>query len=359
MPSTQADLGADVAIGDRLVGDLQPALVVAEVGVNHDGDLPCALELVDAAAWAGVEAVKFQTFVPAGLAADGAPLAPYQAEGVGEAIDQREMLERLSLSGEDLQAVAKRCAQRGLIFLSSPFDPASADLLERLDVPAFKVASGELTNLPFLRALAGRGRPLILSTGMATLHEVGEAVRTVRATGAPLVLLHCVSSYPTPPSQANLRAIDTLREAFQVPVGYSDHCLGLAASLAAVARGACLVERHLTLDRSRPGPDHAISLEPEELRELVDGIRTTTAMLGDGHKVAQPGEVATRAAARRSIVAARALAAGETLTAAALAIKRPGCGLAPARLPELVGARLARPLAQDEVLTEAHLEPRR
>lgn len=358
MPCAQTDDRVAVAMGDRMVGDLEPVLVIAEVGVNHDGDLSTALELVDAAAWAGADAVKLQTFVPSGLAADGAPLAPYQSERAREAADQRELLEPLCLTSEELRVVARRCAEKGLIFLSSPFDLASARLLEGLGVPAFKVASGELTNLPFLQALAGHGRPLLVSTGMATLGEVGEAVRVVNAAGAPLVLLHCVSSYPTAPGQANLRAIDTLRAAFGVPVGYSDHCLGLEASLAAVARDACLVERHVTLDRTRPGPDHAISLEPGELRELVGGIRRTEAMLGDGRKVAQGGELATRAVARRSIVAARALTAGETLTPEALAIKRPGHGLSPARLTELIGARLARPLARDEVLTEAHLELR-
>ncbi len=357
MLSTQADSRV-VRIGERVVGGLEPALVVAEVGVNHDGDRRTALELVEAAAAAGAEAVKFQTFVPAGLAADGAPLAPYQSDQTGEAVDQREMLEQLCLSVEDLRVVAEHCDRRGVIFLSTPFDMTSAYLLERLGVPAFKVASGELTNLPFLQALAARGRPLILSTGMATLCEVREAVRVIGTAGAPLVLLHCVSSYPAPPEQANLRAIDTLRETFGVPVGYSDHCLGPAVSLAAVARDACLVERHLTLDRTRRGPDHAMSLEPDELRALVGDIRRTEGMLGDGHKIAQQGELATRSVARRSIVAARALAAGETLTEAALAIKRPGHGLAPARMTELVGTRLARPLAEDELLTEAHLERR-
>lgn len=340
------------------MGDGEPVLVVAEVGVNHDGDVKAALALVDAAGEAGAEAVKLQSFVPRALAAAGAPLANYQRERSG-ASDQLAMLERLCLSAQELDAVAARCEQHGIIFLSTPFDTASATLLERLGVPAFKVASGELTNLPFLGALAARGRPLILSTGMGTLAEVGQAVSVVREADAPLILLHCVSSYPTPPEQANLRAIDTLKDAFGLPVGYSDHCLGLDASLAAVARGACLVERHLTLDRGRTGPDHAMSLEPDELRELIQRIRVTEAMLGDGCKVPQPAELNTRAVGRRSIVAARALEAGELLTAEDLAIKRPGDGLPPGRLPGLLGSRLLRPLAEDEQLTEMHLEPRR
>jgi N,N'-diacetyllegionaminate synthase len=371
---------ASVEIGGRRVGAGERVLVVAEIGVNHDGDVGVALELVDAAAAAGAEAVKLQAFRPAALAATSAPLAAYQRTGAGAARDQLQMLERLCLSESDFASVAKRCEEHGIVFLATPFDLASAELLERVGTPAFKVGSGELTNLPFLEALAARRRPLILSTGMATLAEVAEAVAVVRAVAStavgtvgapgadtggtpvvgaadvPLVLLHCVSSYPTPPAQANLRALDTLRAAFQVPVGYSDHCLGLEASLAAVARDACLLERHITLDRTRPGPDHAMSLEPDELRELVGRVRELESMLGDGCKAPQPAERDTRAVARRSIVASRALRAGETLTAEALAIKRPGGGLAPARLPELIGARLVRGIAADEQLTERHVE---
>lgn len=345
-----------VTIAGRRLGGREPVLMVAEVGVNHDGDVRTALELVDAAAAAGAHAVKFQTFVPAALAVANAPLASYQRRRTVGVAEQRGMLEQLCLAPGDLRTIAAHCERRGVLFLSTPFDLSSATLLERIGVPAFKVASSELTNLPFLDALARRGIPLILSTGMATLEEVACAVGVVRTIGTPLVLLHCVSGYPTPLEQANLRAIDTLRSAFGTPVGYSDHSLGTDASLAAVAREACLLKRHITLDRTRTGPDHAISLEPDELRDLVRRVRQTEAMLGDGRKVAQPVEHDTRAAARRSIVAARALAAGETLTADALAVKRPGNGLPPARLAQIVGARLVRALAEDEQLTEGHFE---
>jgi len=347
-----------VSIGGRRLGQHEPVLVVAEAGVNHDGDVNTALELVDAAAHAGAEVIKFQTFLPAALAVEGAPLASYQRDRLAHVSDQRGMLEGLCLSDEDWHTVAARCERHGVLFLSTPFDLASATLLERLGVSAFKVASGELTNLPFLHSLAQRQKPLIVSTGMATIREVGDAVDVVRAQGTPLVLLHCVSAYPAPPEQANVRAIVTLRTAFGVPVGYSDHCLGFDASLAAVALGACLIERHLTLDRTSRGPDHGMSLQPDELRELIRRVRATEATLGDGRKAPQPAERDTRAIARRSIVAARAIAAGETLTADALAIKRPGGGLDPARLAELLGTRLTRPLCQDEQLTEAHLELR-
>jgi N,N'-diacetyllegionaminate synthase len=345
-----------VAIGERRVGVGEQVLVVAEIGVNHDGDVRVALDLVDAAAAAGAEAVKLQVFRPAALAAAAAPLAAYQRSRAGGARDQLEMLERLCLSAADCGTVAERCERHGILFLATPFDLAGAALLERLGTPAFKVGSGELTNLPFLGELAARGRPLIVSTGMATLAEVGEAVAVIRAADVPVVLLHCVSSYPTPPEQANLRAIDTLRSTFRVPVGYSDHCLGLEASLAAVVLDACLIERHVTLDRTRSGPDHAMSLEPDELRELVQRVRAVEALLGDGRKAPQPAERETRTVARRSIVATRALRVGETLTADALTVKRPGGGLMPARLPELIGLRLVREIAEDEQLTELHVE---
>lgn len=345
-----------VTIAGRRLGGREPVFLVAEAGVNHDGDVCTALELVDVAAAAGADAVKFQTFVPAALAVSGAPLASYQRSRATGVTEQRGMLEQLCLSPDDLRRVAAHCERLGLLFLSTPFDLPSVTLLERIGVPAFKVASSELTNLPFLEALARRCFPLIVSTGMATLQEVACAVDTVQAIGTPLVLLHCVSGYPTPVEQVNLRAIDTLRSAFDTPVGYSDHSLGADASLAAVACEVCLLERHVTLDRTRQGPDHAISLEPDELRDLVRRVRHTEAMLGDGRKSLQPVEHDTRAAARRSIVAARALAAGETLTADALAMKRPGNGLPPGRLAELVGARLVRALAEDEQVTEAHLE---
>lgn len=353
-----ARASAPVSIGGRGVGHRHPVFVIAEAGVNHDGELDVALELVDAAVEAGADAVKFQTFEPSAVASSGAALAPYQHRQLaGESDSQLRMLERLYLSLEDFRAIARHCEGRGIAFLSTPFDLASAVALVELGVPALKVGSGELTNLPFIAELAALGRPLILSTGMATLAEVGEALRAASGN-REIVLLHCVSSYPTPLAEANVRAIDTLRETFDVPVGYSDHCLQDDASLAAVARGACVLERHLTLDRTRRGPDHSMSLEPARMRALIEGVRRCEAVLGNGLKQPQQSEHEVRALARRSVVATRALRAGETLTANALTVKRPGGGLAPARLPELIGARLARPLAEDELLTEAHIEGR-
>lgn len=345
-----------VRLASTDVGAGHPVFVIAEVGVNHDGELDTALALIDSAAEAGADAVKFQTFDAAALATPAAELARYQRERVVAGGSQREMLARLELSADAFETIAERCAERGLLFLSTPFDLASARLLVDLGVPAFKIGSGELTNLPFLRALAAERLPMLISTGMATLAEVAEAVATVRRGGAPLVLLHCVSSYPAPPEQANLRALDTLRDAFGVPVGYSDHCLGPEVTLAAVARGACVIERHLTLDRTRPGPDHAMSLQPEELTALIRAIRLVETTLGDGVKRPQPAESDTRRVARRSIVAARPLAVGEQLTGDALAIKRPGDGIAPRELDGLLGRRLLRALAADEPLRFEDLE---
>jgi N,N'-diacetyllegionaminate synthase len=348
--------GDGIRLGERAVGHSSPVFVIAEAGVNHDGDPDTALELVDAAAAAGADAVKFQTFEPTQLVTAGSELAAYQRERESGASTQLEMLSRLTLDRAAHERLVARCAQHGISFLSTPFDSGSASLLADLGVPAFKVGSGELTNLPFLEQLAAYRRPILLSTGMSDLDEVSAAVAVIRRHGAPLVLLHCVSSYPAPDAEANLRAIGTLRRTFEEPVGYSDHCLGMEVSLAAVAAGACMLERHFTLDRSRPGPDHAMSMEPEELGELIRRVRSLETILGDGVKRPQPSEAELRVVARRSIVAARPLAAGERLSADALAIKRPGDGLPPARLPDLVGRRVLRDVEADDPLREEDLE---
>ncbi len=344
-------------VGGRRIGGGAPAFVVAEAGVNHNGDLTMALALVDAAADAGADAVKFQTFRTDALVSRAAPKAGYQVETTGPDESQREMLARLELSPEAHAGLQARCAKRGVVFFSTPFDEGSADLLERLGVPVVKIPSGEITNLPFLRHVARKGRPLIVSTGMSTLEEVAAAVAAIRAAGdPPLALLQCVSAYPAPPADTNLRAMDTLRERFAVPVGLSDHTLGLEVALAAVARGAAVVEKHLTLDKGLPGPDHRASLDPGEMAALVRGIRTVEAALGDGAKRPAASEMDTRRVARKSLVAARALRAGERLTADAVAIKRPGTGIPPADLERALGRRLRRAVAADEVVEWSALE---
>ena len=244
------------------------------------------------------------------------------------------------------------------MFFSTPFDEASADLLGELGVELFKVPSGEVTNLPLLRHVAAKGRPVLLSTGMSTLDEVATAVETIRAAGdPPLAILHCVSAYPAPVEDTNLRAMDTLRTRFGRPVGLSDHTLGIEIALAAVARGAAVLEKHLTLDRALPGPDHRASLEPTDFTALVRGVRAIERALGDGDKRPMPSEVDTRAVARRSLVAARTLPAGHRLTRADIAIKRPGTGIAPGDLDAVVGRTLARALDADELLDWSALRP--
>ncbi len=335
-----------IEIGDRAVGPGRPCFVIAEAGVNHNGDLPTALRMVEAAADAGADAVKFQTFRAERLVTCSAPKADYQQRTTDPAESQYEMLSRLELPEAAYGPVLERCRVRGILFLSTPFDEESADFLERLGVPAFKVPSGEITNLHFLAHLAAKRKPLIVSTGMATLGEVEVAVQTIRAAGnEEIVLLQCASEYPAPPASANLRAMATLRQAFGVPVGFSDHTEGSAVALAAVALGACLIEKHFTLNRGLPGPDHAASAEPDELAVLVRDIRRVEAALGDGRKVPSPAEAQTAAVARKSLVAACDIPAGAVLTDAMIAVRRPGTGLPPATRPQVVGrtARAAIP----------------
>jgi N-acetylneuraminate synthase/N,N'-diacetyllegionaminate synthase len=344
-------------IAGRPVGGNARCLVIAEAGVNHNGDPALAHRLVDAAADAHADVIKFQTFDPASLASERAPKAAYQALRTGSDESQVEMLRRLVLSPEAHQALKSHAEERGLLFLSTPFDVASADFLERLGVAAFKVASGELTNHPFLAHLAAKGRPLLVSTGMSDLDEVEAAIGAIRKTrDCPLVLFHCTSSYPALAESVNLRAMDTLRGRFQVEVGYSDHSLGPIVAIAAVARGAKIVEKHLTLDVSLPGPDHQASMEPGDFGRLVQAIRDVESALGDGRKVPHPSELDTRRVARKSLFVARALAAGARLSDGDLEARRPGDGIPPSRLAQLIGRRVKRALRVGEPLAEEDLE---
>lgn len=336
-------------IGDRSIEQGGPAFVIAEAGVNHNGDLETAKRLIDVAAGAGADAVKFQAFHAERLVTPSAPKLRNEPGADGPAETQLQMLQRLQLSEAQFEALKAHCRARQVMFLATPFDEESADLLDRLDVPAFKIGSGELTNWPLLAFVARKGRPVILSTGMSVLPEVEAAIDVLRDAGCrEIALLHCTSAYPADPRDANLRAIDTLRRAFRLPIGLSDHTLGTAVALAAVALGACVVEKHFTLDRRMAGPDHHASLEPEELRQLVRGIRTVEAALGNGKKEPAAAERETASVARRSLVAARAIPAGTVLTRELVAIKRPGDGLPPSMLAAVIGRRVKVPLALDE-----------
>jgi len=346
-----------VDLGGRAVGPGRPTFVIAEAGVNHNADVDLAERLVDAAAASGADAVKFQTWITEKLIRPETPMAEYQAQNTGSADSQFTMLKRLELSRPAFRRLKAYADRRGILFLSTPDEEESSDFLEELGVAAFKIGSGELTNLPYLAHLARKGKPLILSTGMGDLDEVRAAVQTIRTHGdPPLVLLHCVSNYPTEPADCNLTCLATLRDAFGLPVGFSDHTVGLAVPLAAVALGACMIEKHLTLDRALPGPDHLVSATPEELRELVAGIRAVEAARGDGIKMPRPGEVPTRALVRKSLVARHAIARGAVLDAAAVIALRPGTGIAPGELPRVVGRRARRDIAAGESLAWDALE---
>lgn len=333
--------------GCRIGGDAR-CFVIAEAGVNHGGSLDQALELVEAAASAGADAVKFQTFRADRLATQAARQAPYQTKNLGADGSQREMLRALELDEAAHVALMQRCRERGILFLSSPFDEGSADLLARLGVAAFKTGSGELTNTPFLAHIARKGLPMIVSTGMADMTDVDRAVAAIVGAGSPpLALLHCVSDYPARPEHANLNAMATLGERFRVPVGFSDHTPGSAVAIAAVALGAVILEKHLTLDRNQSGPDHAASLEPDELAGLVGALRAAESALGSEEKRPWPHELLLAEAARKSLVAGRDIAAGETVTREDLVAKRPGSGIAPHRIDELVGRRTLRAIARE------------
>lgn len=350
-------MAGTVELGGRRVGEGEPVLVVAEAGVNHNGSLDLALRLVDEAAAAGADAVKFQTFSAERVASAAAPKAAYQLETTDAGETQLEMLRELELDVDAHVALAAHCAERGILFLSTPFDEESVAVLDELDVPAVKIGSGELTNTFLLERVAATGRPVILSTGMADLEEVGVALDSLAAGGAgAVVLLHCVSNYPAAPADANLRAMRTLADAFGVPVGFSDHTLGVETALAAVALGACVLEKHFTLDASLPGPDHRASLEPPALRALVQGLRAVSAALGDGVKRPAAAERENRLLVRRSIVAARALPAGTTLAREDVSALRPGDGIPPTRRDEVLGRRLRRDVEAGAQLAWEDLE---
>ncbi len=323
-----------------------PVFFIAEAGVNHNGDIDLALRLVDVAHRAGADAVKFQTFTTETVIAVDAPLAEYQKANAG-APSAVEMLKGFELPHGDFARIADHCGAIGIEFMSSPFDLDSAAFLARIGMRKFKLASGEITHEAFVsgvaRLAADHGGSVILSTGMSTLDEVATCVGWIEAAGnPPLTILHCVSNYPAPAKDANLRAMDTLAQAFGRPIGWSDHTLGDAVSLAAVARGATVIEKHFTLDNDLAGPDHAMSMDPDGLARLIAGIRTVEASLGDGIKRPVEAEREIMTVARRSLFAARDIAAGAVVTAEDLIALRPGDGISAARHRDVVGKSAAR-----------------
>lgn len=329
-------------------------LIIAEAGVNHNGSLDLAKKLVDVAAESGADFVKFQTFKATSIASKNAEKAAYQKATTATSESQLDMLKRLELDEEAHLQLIDYCRKKNIAFLSTPFDSESIDLLQKLSITLGKIPSGELTNLPFLRKMARTFPRLILSTGMATLEEVKESVHALLQAGAQkqnLTILHCTTEYPTPYEDVNLRAMLTMQSELGVAVGYSDHTPGIEISIAAVALGATVIEKHFTLDKSMEGPDHKASLEPAELMALVAGIRhVERALAGDGLKVASNSEKKNIAIARKSIVAARPIKAGEVFTEESLAVKRPGNGLSPMTWDQVVGQTSMRDFSEDELI---------
>jgi N,N'-diacetyllegionaminate synthase len=331
--------------------------VIAEAGVNHNGSVALARKLIDAACDAGADAVKFQTFRASDLVSADAPKAAYQKRTTSAGESQREMIARLELNAEAHTKLMAHATTRGIDFLSSPFDSASLALLCRLGLRVIKIPSGEITNHPFLREIGKTGRRVILSTGMSTMREVDEAVRVLRKSGAgPMSLLHCVTEYPAPFEQINLAAMATMSRKFGLPVGYSDHTQGIEIALAAVALGATIIEKHLTLDCSMPGPDHRASIEPPEFAAMVRGIRHVEQALGNGVKLPAACEIANRKVARKSLVATRSLTRGEVIRRQDVAIQRPGTGIPPSSLSKVVGRRVAARIAAGSLFRWRNVE---
>jgi N,N'-diacetyllegionaminate synthase len=328
-------------------------LVIAEAGVNHNGDLSMALRLVDVAAAAGADMVKFQTFSADRLVTVDAKKAEYQSKTTDAAESQHAMLKRLELSPKMHEELKAHCARRGIEFFSTGFDARSVDQLVAMGIRAFKIPSGEITNLPYLRHVGRFGGTVYLSTGMSTLGEIEAAIDVLERAGTArerITVLHCNSEYPTPMTDVNLRAMPAIRDAFGVTVGYSDHTAGIEVAVAAVALGATVIEKHFTLDRRLPGPDHEASLEPAELEAMVRAIRNVETALGNGIKRPTPSEAKNRAIGRKSIVAACRIATGETFTADNLTTKRPGTGVSPMRWDEFLGRAASRSYEHDEAI---------
>lgn len=332
--------------GDRVMG----VYIIAEAGVNHNGSFDLACKLVDAAKAAGVDCIKFQTFKSNNLVSHTAQKAEYQKDTTGEG-SQVDMLKKLELSYDEFLALKKYCDEVGICFLSTPFDFESIDFLNSIDMPFWKIPSGEVTNYPYLVALAKTGKPVVMSTGMCEMAEIEAAVKVLRDNGVDDIrLLHCNTEYPTPYEDVNLHAMQTMRDEFNLEVGYSDHTKGIEVPIAAVALGATIIEKHFTLDRNMEGPDHKASLEPNELTEMVQSIRHIEKALGTGEKTSSPSETKNKAVARKSIVAKKRIEAGEVFSEENITVKRPGSGINPMRWNEVLGAKAIRAFDEDELI---------
>jgi len=344
-------MSGKIRIAGRVVGEHAPCFIIAEAGVNHNGNINLAKRLVDVAIQAGADAVKFQTFKAEDVVTETAEKAEYQKKTTGAEESQFVMIKRLELGERDFKKLFDYSHSRGIIFLSSPFDKRSVDLLDKLGVPAFKIASGEITNLPLIKYIAQKGKPIILSTGMSTMAEIKEALQVINDEGTrDVVLLHCITSYPAKVESSNLRAMRTLRRAFKLPVGLSDHTIGITVPIAAVALGAAALEKHFTLDKNLPGPDHKASLTPEGLNQMIMVVRQVEKAMGNGIKSPTEEEEEIKRVVRRSIVARVDIPKGTFITEEMLDIKRPGIGIEPKYLDLIVGRKARRNIKKDYIL---------
>lgn len=327
------------------------SFIIAEAGVNHNGSIQNAKKLIDIAAECGCDAVKFQTFKTENLVIRHAKKAEYQIKNTNPNESQYDMLKKLELSKQAHVELIEYCLNKNILFLSTPFDIESADLLEELGITMFKIPSGEITNKPFLQYIAKKQKPIILSTGMSSLEEVKEALEWIYETGnRKITLLHCTSEYPTREQDVNLNAMITMKNVFNIDVGYSDHTIGIEVPIAAVALGATIIEKHFTLDKSMEGPDHKASLEPNDLREMVFLIRNVEKAMGKGVKMPTDFEKITRNVARKSIVSVTNIKKGEVIKRDMIDIKRPGNGIQPKYLTQVIGKRVNRDINEDEVI---------
>jgi len=345
-----------IKIGNKLIGEREPCFVIAEAGVNHNGDIKLARKLIDVAKEAGVDAVKFQTFKAENLVIEKAKMADYQKKNIQKKESQLRMIKKLELDYKDFIKLKKYCDKKKIIFLSTPHTEDAIDFLEPL-VPVYKIGSGDLTNLPFLEKIAKKKKPIILPTGMATLNEVKEAVGTIKKAGNnKIILLHCTTDYPCSIKEVNLKAMLTLKKEFELPVGYSDHTLGITVPIMAVTMGAVVLEKHFTLDKNLSGPDHKASLEPKELKEMVALIRDTEKALGSGIKKPTKTEEKIKKVARKSIVAKVDIPKGAKIKKEMLIIKRPGTGIEPKYLNKIIKKKAKKNIKKDALIKFKELQ---
>ena len=353
-----------IKIGNKTIGENHPVFIIAEAGVNHNGDFELAKKLIDAAKESGADAVKFQTFKTENVVTRHAGMAEYQEKNIGKKETMQEMIKKLEISYDDFEKLKSYCDEKGIMFLSTPHSDDAIDFLDPL-MPAFKISSGDLTNFPFIERIAKKGKPIILSTGMATMKEVVEAVDLIKKAGNDkIILLHCTSNYPCPIEDVNLRAMQIIKEKTNLLVGYSDHTIGLEASKLACNLGAVVIERHFTIDKNLPGPDHKASLSPEELKELVIAIKNKDydipkgkreIILGSAEKKPTEKEILIAKLVRKSIVAKADIPKGTTITKDMLIIKRPGTGIPPKYLNEVIGKKAKTLIKGDNLIQKTDL----